>query len=103
MSDTATIEQEAEGEYRIIGLLNLKTIKDLRESGDQIIRQEPGQIQFNLSEAVVQGIAGLALLNSLVRTARNSGKDIIFTEPPASLRALAKAHGLASALSLGAA
>jgi len=101
MSDISTIEREAEGEYRIVGLLSLKTIKDLRESGDQIIHQEPGQIRFDLSEAVVHGIAGLALLNSLVRTARNSGKDVVFTKPQATLQALAEANGLTAILSLG--
>ncbi len=102
MAETSTIEQTGEGEYRITGLLSLRTIKKLRQSADRIIRDESTQIRIDLSGTVTKGIAGLALLSSMVRTARSAGKEIIFVNPPASLISLAEANGMSRLLSLAA-
>ena len=100
MGEKVTIEQSSEGEYLVTGLLSLRTINKLRVSADRIITEEDGPFRIDLSGAVTNGTAGLALLSSLVRTARKAGKELVFINPPASLLTLAEANGLSRLLSL---
>ena len=102
MTEPSAIEKISEGDYRIVGLLSLRTINKLRQSADRIISDEPKQIRIDLSGTDIKGIAGLALLSSMVRTARRAGKELIFVNPPASLVTLADANGMSRLLSLAA-
>lgn len=100
MVEMASIERVGGNEYRITGMLNLKTINKLRLAADPIIDQESGPIRIDLSGTITKGVAGLALLSSLVRTARRSEKELVFVNPPSSLLTLVEANGLGRMLSL---
>lgn len=100
--DEGRIEPTGEGECRIVGTLSLETVPDLREQGVAWLRQAPQQCRFDLSTAIFDGSAGVALLIAWLRDARGAGRELSFVNPPAKLVGIARISGTGELLNLGA-
>lgn len=100
MSDLFTIQYDGDSQcYLISGELTLETAKAvLAETESQF--DKSAQLDIDLAQVSRADSAGLALLITWMRQAKQSDKKISFAHLPAQMLAIAKASGLDTILPL---
>lgn len=97
---SAQILQIEPGYVKVTGTLTLSNVPDLRDKGAALITDGPHESRIDLSEALFQGSAGLALLLSLLRVAEAAGKRIVYLNSPERLKKIAGISDLEGILNL---
>jgi len=100
MSDLFTIQYDGDSQcYLISGELTLETAKAvLAETESQF--GKPAQLDIDLAQVTRADSAGLALLITWMRQAKQSDRKISFAHLPVQMLAIAKASGLDTILPL---
>lgn len=89
----AQFEQQGAGGCRLSGPLTFDTVPQLLQQGRQLFANGRA-VELDLSRVERSDSAGLALLVSLVRQARQQGGAITFLNVPEQLRGLASVGGV---------
>lgn len=98
--ETAAILQIEPGYFKVTGTLSLATVPKLRDSGTSLITDGPNESRFDLSDAIFQGSAGLALLISWMRWAESANKQIVYLNAPQNLKKIAAISEIGGILNL---
>jgi|TARA_Y100000310_G_scaffold321640_1_gene379580 ABC-type transporter Mla MlaB component len=98
--DSAEIIQLARGHLKVTGTLTLSNVPHLRDQGAELIEDGPDESRIDLSEAIFQGSAGLALLTSWLRLAEAAAKQIEYLNPPETLQKIAVISEIGDILNL---
>jgi phospholipid transport system transporter-binding protein len=85
----ARLEALGTGRFRVSGVLDATTAKQMLEQSESRFGEEP-QIEVDLGGVGESDSAGLALLIEWLRMARKAGKQIRFANVPAQIEALAR-------------
>lgn len=97
---SAQILQIEPGYLKVTGTLTLSNVPDLRDKGAALITDGPQESRIDLSEALFQGSAGLALLLSLLRVAEAADKRIVYLNSPERLKKIAGISDIGGILKL---
>lgn len=92
MSDVR-LEQQAAGCSRLVGPLTFDSVPLLFEQGRQLFANG-GSVELDLASVERSDSAGLALLVSWVRLAKQQGATITFRNIPEQLQGLARVGGV---------
>ncbi|MDH5357901.1 MAG: STAS domain-containing protein [Gammaproteobacteria bacterium] len=100
MTDSHSIEFEADtGIFRVTGELTFATVNNILGQAHTLF--EPiNTLDIDLTEVTRSDSAGLALLITWMRSAKNSNKKIVFHNIPSQMLAIANASGLVELLPL---
>ena len=86
---------------RVTGAMLIGNATALLEAGRAILRDAaPGRLVLDLGQVAETDSSALALIFSLLRTARAKGIDLVVAEPPASMQSQASLYGVVDALPL---
>lgn len=85
------------GKICVSGELSFATVPDLNRRGCAFIKQDPSPV-FDLDKITFSDNAGVALLISWSRYAKNKGRKISFVNLPKQLLDLVEASGLEEVL-----
>ena len=90
---------QSSGQFSLTGDLSFETVPQLVDAGAQLF-QAGDQVCIDLAQIGRSDSAGLALLMSWLRLARQSGKQLSFQQVPPQLLGLARVSGVEHILSL---
>ncbi|EHY76706.1 STAS domain-containing protein [Stutzerimonas stutzeri] len=96
----ARIERVAEGELRLIGVLDYQTGPALREAGRALIAASRTPLTLNCSSVERSSSVGLSLLLAFMRDAKAAGVDLRVSALPEEMEKIAKVSGLLDILPL---
>lgn len=100
MSD-GRIEQGANGELRLSGVLDYQSGPALRRDGQALIQAMKGErVLIDCSSVEKSSSVGLSLLLAFTRDAMAMGCDVAITAVPSDMREIARVSGLLDVLSL---
>jgi phospholipid transport system transporter-binding protein len=100
MSDLFNIQFDADNQrYLVSGELTLDSASAVLAESGPLFDKAP-QLDIDLAQVSRADSAGLALLITWMRQAKQSDKNISFTHLPAQMLAIAKASGLDAILPL---
>ncbi|HFD86303.1 MAG TPA: STAS domain-containing protein [Gammaproteobacteria bacterium] len=91
--------RQSAGQFSLAGDLSFETVPQLVDVGAQLFQAED-QVCIDLAQVGRSDSAGLALLVSWLRLARQQGKRLYFRQVPAQLLGLARVSGVERILSL---
>lgn len=94
----ARLDRKAPGEFALVGDLSFVSVPGLVESGDSLFSHGDAA-RLDLSQVARSDSAGLALLVSWVRLARQQGKQLRFEQVPSQLLGMARVSGVDHLLS----
>lgn len=86
------------GQIKIAGDIDYHTVAEIRAQGEQLIRQQQGQVVVDMGAVERVNTSALALILSWQRTAKNTGIELDFVNIPSSLTAIAAMSDLDSLL-----
>ena len=89
----ARLDRKAPGEFALVGDLSFVSVPGLVESGD-LLFSDGGSVRLDLSQVARGDSAGLALLVSWVRLARQQGRQLHFGQVPSQLLGMARVSGV---------
>lgn len=98
--ESAEIIQVEPGYLKVKGTLSLSNVPHLRDQGAALITGGPGESRIDLSDALFQGSAGLALLISWLRLAERADKQIVYLNSPERLKKIAGISDIGEILNL---
>ena len=98
--ETAEILHLEKGHFKVTGTLTLSNVPRLKDRGAALIAGGPDESKVDLSDALFQGSAGLALLLSWMRLAKAANKRIVYLNPPERLIKIAGISEIAEILKL---
>jgi len=84
---------QSSGQFSLAGDLSFETVPQLVDAGAQLF-QADGQVCIDLAQVGRSDSAGLALLVSWLRLARQQGKRLSFRQVPPQLLGLARVSGV---------
>ncbi len=87
------LTRQAPGQFSLAGELSFATVPDLAEAGESLF-EGVDQVSVDLTEVDRSDSAGLALLVSWTRQARQQGKQLSFHQIPEQLLGLARVSGV---------
>lgn len=93
MAATARLEKTTEGNFRLSGRLNFRTVPAVWRVGLEIFTQAP-KIEIDLEGIQRSDSAGLALLIEWQRQAIKDNKSVRYLNMPKQMLAIAKASSL---------
>ena len=96
----ARIERVAEGELRLIGVLDYQTGPALREAGRALIAASRTPLTRDCSAVERSSSVGLSLLLAFMRDAKAAGVDLRISALPEEMEKIAKVSGLLDILPL---
>ncbi len=96
----ARIERVAEGELRLIGVLDYQTGPALREAGRALIAASRTPLTLDCSAVERSSSVGLSLLLAFMRDAKAAGVDLRISALPEEMEKIAKVSGLLDILPL---
>ncbi|MGE6688755.1 STAS domain-containing protein [Stutzerimonas stutzeri] len=96
----ARIERVAEGELRLIGVLDYQTGPALREAGRAFIAASRTPLTLDCSAVERSSSVGLSLLLAFMRDAKAAGVDLRVSALPEEMEKIAKVSGLLDILPL---
>ncbi|AHY41802.1 anti-sigma factor antagonist [Stutzerimonas decontaminans] len=99
MSD-ARIEQGAEGELRLIGVLDYRSGPALREAGRALISGSRAALTLDCSAVERSSSVGLSLLLAFMRDAKAAGVELRVSALPDDMLKIARVSGLLDILPL---
>jgi len=99
MSD-ARIEQGAEGELRLIGVLDYRSGPALREAGRALISGSRATLTLDCSAVERSSSVGLSLLLAFMRDAKAAGVELRVSALPDDMLKIARVSGLLDILPL---
>ena len=100
MTDSYSLTFEADtGLFRVGGQLTFSTVNDILGQA-QALFEPINTLAIDLAEVTRSDSAGLALLITWMRDAKNSNKNIVFHNIPSQMLAMANASGLVELLPL---
>jgi len=99
MSD-ARIEQGAEGELRLSGVLDYRSGPALREAGRALISASRAALTVNCSAVERSSSVGLSLLLAFMRDAKAAGIELRVSALPDDMQKIARVSGLLDVLPL---
>lgn len=94
------LEVAGGGQSRLSGPLTFETVPQLFQQGRRLFADRGGNVELDLAAVERSDSAGLALLVSWVRLARQQGGAISFLNVPEQLRGLARLGGVEQILAL---
>ena len=95
----ARLDRQAPGRFALVGELSFVSVPGLVELGASLF-EDGDEARLDLSQVERSDSAGLALLVSWVRTARQQGKQLNFEQIPSQLLGMARVSGVDHILSL---
>src|SRR3546814_896962 len=96
----ARIERGAEGELRLIGVLDYSSGPALREAGRALIAGSRSALMLDCSAVERSSSVGLSLLLAFMRDAKAAGVELRVTALPDDMQKIAKVSGLLDILPL---
>lgn len=100
MSDLFAIQFDSDSQiYRVSGEMTLETARDALAETERLF-DNAASLDIDLTQVSRADSAGLALLVSWMRQAKQAEKDIYFQHIPEQMLAIAKASGLDEILPL---
>lgn len=93
------LQRRAPGEFSLSGELSFATVPELVQAGEQLF-EAADEVSVDLAGVGRSDSAGLALLVSWIRLARQRGKQLNFHSIPEQLLGMARVSGVAQLLSL---
>lgn len=96
----ARIERVAEGELRLIGVLDYQAGPALREAGRALIAASRTPLTLDCSAVERSSSVGLSLLLAFMRDAKAAGVDLRVSALPEEMEKIAKVSGLLDILPL---
>jgi len=96
----ARIERVAEGELRLIGVLDYSSGPALREAGRAAIADSRSALMLDCSAVERSSSVGLSLLLAFMRDARVAGVELRITALPGDMEKIARVSGLLDILPL---
>jgi phospholipid transport system transporter-binding protein len=93
----SAIEVNSSGQFLVIGELSFNSVPDLNLRGCHLIAASPQPV-FDFSNVSASDNAGIALLLSWTRYARDMGKVVWFINLPSQLADIIEASGLKAIL-----
>jgi len=96
----ARIERGAEGELRMIGVLDYSSGPALREAGRALIADSRSALMLDCSAVERSSSVGLSLLLAFMRDAKAAGVELRVTALPDDMEKIAKVSGLLDILPL---
>lgn len=87
------LNRQAPGQFSLAGELSFATVPQLVEAGESLF-EGVDQVSVDLTNVGRSDSAGLALLVSWIRLARQQGKQLSFHQIPEQLLGLARVSGV---------
>lgn len=95
---TAKIKQDSNGMFLLVGKLTFSSVASLWNRSKLLLETTPSPIQIDLKSVTQSDSAGVALLISWVRYARQLNKEMHLMHLPEQMRAIIKVSGLSQLL-----
>lgn len=96
----ARIERAAEGELRLVGVLDYQSGPALREAGRALIAGSRTPLTLDCSAVERSSSVGLSLLLAFMRDAKTAGIELRVSALPEDMEKIAKVSGLLDILPL---
>lgn len=93
----ARLESSDGGRIRVIGELTFATVSQLLRE-ERLLEEDSGVLRIDLAEVGRADSAGLALLIHWLRHARQSGREVVFSNVPEQMLAIARVSDLENIL-----
>jgi len=90
----ASLQKESDGQFNMHGVLNFDSVIDIHKQALGIIDAAKEKLIFDLSLVTQSNSAGLALLTTLLRYAKQKNKQLRYVHLPAKLLSAAKISDL---------
>jgi len=95
-----TLEQVAEGRFKISGVLNFDTVPAVWQKS-QLLFRSCDSLTIDFADVTHSTSAGLALLTEWMRIARTNRQKIAFTHIPTQMQEIARVCGVDQDLPVG--
>lgn len=97
----ASIRQGTAGELLLAGILDYRSGPALRETGRQLISQNPASaLRLSCAQVEKSSSVGVSLLLAFIRDAQAANKSLEFCDLPDDMRAVAQFSGVLEFLPL---
>lgn len=93
MTETASLQRDSEGQYRVIGPMTVMTLPQLWPALERAVRT-PGTLEISLAKVTQADSAAAAALVACIRLARESHTQLHLADLPESVRVIIEVSDL---------